>query len=386
MATLYFTGDEVAFYTGISAQGQDTLFSGITAPFLPTDLVIVEVPDSDLGQQGEFKSSGVNFTSITVVRDGVSYDFDVAPEALVRSKGADGVEETGDTFFATATTVGPPDSGPFADLDAGQMVFSTTDTFTTGQDASIDRTVALDLNGDGDTTDVGEESNSLFNTSPLTDMPTDMPQASPPAPYAPCFAAGTMIATSEGDRRVEDLRPGDLVLSRDHGAQPVRWVRSWTQSLAGAPTEGRPVLVRAGALGPGLPAQDLIISPQHRLLAGGAGQLEGLWPTEALVPAKALTARAGIRHMKGRQSIVWVHFVCDRHEVIRANGCWSESLLLGPEAQQTLSQADLWALDAVLPPPVDPSYLNGAPARPCLRVGTVSRRIAAEVAGPGIAA
>ncbi|HHI69502.1 MAG TPA: type I secretion protein, partial [Rhodobacteraceae bacterium] len=33
----------------------------------------------------------------------------------------------------------------------------------------------------------------------------------------PCFTAGTMIATPDGDVPVEDLQPGDLVLTQDHG-------------------------------------------------------------------------------------------------------------------------------------------------------------------------
>ena len=92
-------------------------------------------------------------------------------------------------------------------------------------------------------------------------------------------------------------------------------------------------------------------------------------------PAKALTTLPGIRHMIGKRAITWIHFACDRHEVVRANGCWSESLLLGPMAQQSLTPRDRQALDAVLPNPIDPDYLNGPPARPCLRVGAVMRRL-----------
>lgn len=39
-----------------------------------------------------------------------------------------------------------------------------------------------------------------------------------------CFTRGTMIACPEGLRAVEDLKPGDLVITRDHGPQPIRWI------------------------------------------------------------------------------------------------------------------------------------------------------------------
>lgn len=38
-----------------------------------------------------------------------------------------------------------------------------------------------------------------------------------------CFAAGTMIRTARGERPVEKLRVGDLVVTRDNGLQPLAW-------------------------------------------------------------------------------------------------------------------------------------------------------------------
>ncbi|WP_343035140.1 Hint domain-containing protein [Parasulfitobacter algicola] len=45
-------------------------------------------------------------------------------------------------------------------------------------------------------------------------------------PYAQfaCFTLRMMIATPQGNRRIETLTPGDLVTTRDHGDQPVRWI------------------------------------------------------------------------------------------------------------------------------------------------------------------
>ena len=184
-----------------------------------------------------------------------------------------------------------------------------------------------------------------------------------------CFAAGTLIMTIDGEKPIENLRPGDLVVTRDRGLRRVLWCRCAPQPLDGLDRDCRPVFINAGSLGANLPREDLIVSPQHRILVGGYDQLETHFEEQAFVPAKALTELPGIRHMMGRSEMTWFHFACDRHEVVRANGCWSESLLLGLMAQQRLTTSERRQLISLLPPAEDPNYMNGPPARPCLTVG-----------------
>jgi hypothetical protein len=301
-----------------------------------------------------------------VVRDGVRYEFDVNSGSKIKETGGSEVKEAGDTFFTTADSVGPPGSGPFAGLATEKMVFSTDSTFVTGQTTAIDRTVDRDLNNDGDTTDSGEADNANFNAS----------QSQSP----PCYAPGTLILTPEAPRRVETLRPGDLVCTRDHGPQPILWVHRGDQPLEAVGREKRPVMIHAGALGPNLPDRNLTVSPQHRLLVGGGGQLEGPFPFEALAPAKALTVLPGIRHMMGRDRITWIHFACARHEIVQANGAWSESLLLAPVALQSLPEERRQALYELFGHASASGALNGPPARTCLTVGEV-RRILGDPCG-----
>ena len=193
-----------------------------------------------------------------------------------------------------------------------------------------------------------------------------------------CYARGTLIDTPDGPRAVETLQPGDQVVTRDNGPQPVRWTRSSDHPLEHAGQEDRPVLIQSGALGNGLPAENLIVSSQHRLFVGGGSQLERIFTDESLAPAKSLTDLPGIRFMMGKKQITWVHFACDRHEIVRANGCWSESLLLGPMALEVLPDDQRSALRAMFGADAaanDASAaLNGPPARPCLTV-TRTRRI-----------
>ena len=202
-------------------------------------------------------------------------------------------------------------------------------------------------------------------------------QSAPNSGSVPCYAPGTMIDTPDGPRAVEALAVGDLVMTLDHGPQPIRWIRSGDHALEEVEDDARPVLVAAGALGRNLPERDLVVSPQHRVMVGGQGQLHDRFDGECQVPAKALTGLRGVRHMKGKSRITWIHFACDRHEVVTANGCLSESLLLGPMVIGGLTpgeRSELRGIFGAVPETV--AALNGPPARPYPRVGAARRAIA----------
>ena len=84
-----------------------------------------------------------------------------------------------------------------------------------------------------------------------------------------CILPGTRITTPDGHRPIETLTPGDIVTTPD-GPRPVRWVGRSRYSmvfLRGKPM-CLPVRIHAGALGQGLPARDLWVSPWHALLIG----------------------------------------------------------------------------------------------------------------------
>lgn len=182
-----------------------------------------------------------------------------------------------------------------------------------------------------------------------------------------CYSEGTEILTPTGYTKVESLQPGDHVLTLDNGQQEILWTRVNEQPLEGVELDAKPVLIKAGALGFRHPERDLIVSPQHRILVGGQGQIEGAFSQEVFVPAKALTDLPGIRFMAGKRAMRWVHFACARHEVVIANGCASESLLLGPIVMQGLSAQLRQQLAIIFGVNHSSSAtLNGPPARPCL--------------------
>ena len=86
-----------------------------------------------------------------------------------------------------------------------------------------------------------------------------------------CFTPGAMILTDHGEVAVEDLVPGDAVLTRDNGFKPILWVgrRDLSAQALAADPKLHPVRIRQGALGRQLPLRDSLVSPQHRLLLTG---------------------------------------------------------------------------------------------------------------------
>lgn len=153
-----------------------------------------------------------------------------------------------------------------------------------------------------------------------------------------CFTRGTLIKTVNGDVPVENLRSGDKVLTMDRGFQPIRWIGSRkvsSDSLQANP-KLRPVRINAGAMGPGLPERDLLVSRQHRMMVRSDIAQDMFNTSEVLVAAIKLCEREGIDIVDDAQEVEYFHILFDQHEVIYAENTPSESLFAGPEAIKSL--------------------------------------------------
>lgn len=143
------------------------------------------------------------------------------------------------------------------------------------------------------------------------------------------FGAGTRITLADGRQRaIELLEPGDRVLTRDHGAQPVRWNGKATLRAIGG---FAPVVIPAGIMGN---VDDLIVSQHHRLFLyhRRIAQLTGM--PELLVQAGQLV-HGGIIYVREGGYVDYHALVFDHHEIIYAEGIPAESLML---AEATLSR------------------------------------------------
>lgn len=155
-----------------------------------------------------------------------------------------------------------------------------------------------------------------------------------------CFATGTEISTPNACRAVEDLAPGDLVLTRDDGPQPLVWVGRRTLRFDRSNASHLPIRFPAGGLGRGLPRRDLVTSPQHRIVIEDA-------PKEVFCPAKAFIGIRGARQMRGKRNVTYHALMLERHHVIFAEGAAVESFFPGSMSRDVLSPKELQEIDSL---------------------------------------
>ena len=195
---------------------------------------------------------------------------------------------------------------------------------------------------DGLTADrIGDDSNPDLTDSTESVTSTDGTNfvVNPtPSPGAPCFTTGTLIQTATGKIAVEDLKPGDRVLTSDGEYHPLRLnlSRALRQSQLINRPELRPVRILSGALGQGLPTRDLLVSRQHRMLVHSPIARRMFGTQDVLVSAIRLTDLPGIFVDDSVAGVTYHHLVFDRHVVLFAEDAPSESLFTGPQALRTI--------------------------------------------------
>lgn len=146
-----------------------------------------------------------------------------------------------------------------------------------------------------------------------------------------CFTHGAKIKTACGERRIEDIKVGDRVMTLDHGLQRVRWAGSRTVPAMGQMT---PIKIDAGTLGC---SEDLHVSPNHRMLISGAMAELLCGQEEMLISAIERVNDRTVSQVEGG-FVTYVHIMFDYDEVIWANDSPSESFFAGDDALNSLNQ------------------------------------------------
>lgn len=139
-----------------------------------------------------------------------------------------------------------------------------------------------------------------------------------PAQANICFLKGTKIRTASGERKVEDLKIGDLLPTMFGGLRPIQWI---TQARRPAKPWGKadlPVRIARSALGPNVPHADLYLSQWHSLLID-----------DVLVPAAYLINGTTITRYAAHEfdELQYFHIKLESHDVICAEGAPCDTVL-----------------------------------------------------------
>ena len=272
-------------FTSIQINGDPLNGGPLTAGILETVIILdddsfLEPNTQDTGDQ--FSIGGVNFTSSAYPTFGTN----------------SGVE------IYTATVNGLP------------VTFGYLTAAADGIDDAVDRLVVL-----SGTISPGDVISNITQTSTNTSIPYAN------IPSIVCFTPGTIISTPTGSRAIETLQVGDLVITADNGLQAIRWIG--TKHVTGARLVAhphlRPIRIKAHAFGHNRPAQDLLVSPQHRMFLKSRQAQLMFGEAEVLMTAKSLVNDKTIVVDYMATQVDYIHILFDRHELVQANGSWSES-------------------------------------------------------------
>lgn len=341
-------GDDVAF----GGSGDDYMTAGLGNDTLQAD----QGNDTVAGLGGDDHLEGVSGddtieggTGNDSLSGGVGNDnlyggfTDVGNDTLEGNSGDDLIkdEDSGDDLVVGGDGVDTVYGGFGSDTFSGG--FESGDIVTGGEDPGDTDIDVLDLTGLGVagvdyTITYGGGNNEAGTVNFLTGPSAGGSMTFSEIENVICFTTGTQIMTSRGEQFVEDLRVGDMVHTLDHGLQPIRWIGSTKvdgEALSRNP-KLLPIRIKAGAFGRGLPAEDLRVSPQHRLMVSSTIARRLFDQEQVLVAAKQLVQVDGIDVDHWAQEVEYFHILFDRHEIIFAEGMPAESLYTGREALKSL--------------------------------------------------
>lgn len=224
-------------------------------------------------------------------------------------------------------------------VSAGSVV-----TLSTGQQLQVNADGTITVLADGD-----EESAIVSYTVEADTGVSDT--AFVTINQVPCFVAGTRIRTPDGAVPVECLQPGDLVLTKDNGPQPVSWIGSREVEAKG---DYAPIRIAKKTFGN---HRELWVSPLHRVLVRDSLSDLLFGTPEVLVAARELVNGHSVQQVEG-DSVTYVHVMFDEHQIIWSEGLETESFLPGPQMCDSFERETMAEICALFPE-LDPESGEG---------------------------
>ena len=149
----------------------------------------------------------------------------------------------------------------------------------------------------------------------VSDSATSNTVTIPSSNTVPCFLKGTLIATPSGNKAVETLQQGELVLLAD-GRQTT--LKLYGRRLDTTTERSAPYFIPKHALGKNMPAADLTLSPDHAFLLR-----KGVW----MLPRKAAELSSKVKQLGVGEPVHYFHVECPNYlrDNLVVNGCTVES-------------------------------------------------------------
>jgi hypothetical protein len=246
-------------------------------------------------------------------------DFGEAGASVITIEGGEGAETTGDTLDFQGL------------IDFGSITYTNTNP---GVGGGLSGTATL---ADGTIVNFDEIENVIV-----------------------CFTEGTRISTPYGQRPIETLAIGDLVLTKDNGPRPIRWIGKRTVPAIG---KLAPIRFKAGIFDND---RDLLVSPQHRMLCNDWRSSLMFGDSEVLATAKHLINGDTVIQETGGE-VTYIHIMFDEHEIVFAENTASESFYPGDCALNAIGGEAREELFSIFPEIRGMTTSYGDTARQCLR-------------------
>jgi len=132
------------------------------------------------------------------------------------------------------------------------------------------------------------------------------------------FGPMTRIATSFGDVHAQALRERDMIRTHHGNLKAIKWVDRvmLDRAFLAKVSDATAILIRANALGKGLPKADVVVSPQQEVGIGSHGA------NIKYQRAYTLLGRPGVIH-KPEEIMTYTMFHCGEPVCVKMEGLWA---------------------------------------------------------------
>lgn len=163
------------------------------------------------------------------------------------------------------------------------------------------------------------------------------------------FSHGTQLQSSHGLVAIEDLQPGDRLLTADGGSSAISWLGSATFAPA-KQADDRPLIrIMADSFGINRPDSFLSLGPGARLLQTPAWLRNGIEDKPLMTPARAFVDGVNVIEVSPPTPVRMFHLSLQRHAAIVAGGLEIETYHPGADPMPFMSQTLRAAFMSVFP-------------------------------------